>query len=142
MDTHKLTGDVSAFVLGGNATITLQSSVTRKRYTYNIKRHKENESLYFIHLLRGPDNTDDYSYIGCYYSDNGVFVPCRTWKFEPTEEWPASLKAISYLLKNIYNVPSKLHVYHEGKCARCGRKLTTPESIITGFGPECRRLTN
>ena len=28
-------------------------------------------------------------------------------------------------------------IWHEGKCGRCGRKLTVPESIACGFGPEC-----
>jgi hypothetical protein len=28
-------------------------------------------------------------------------------------------------------------VYHEGRCGRCNRKLTVPESIETGLGPEC-----
>ena len=26
---------------------------------------------------------------------------------------------------------------HEGRCGRCGRALTVPESIDTGFGPHC-----
>lgn len=29
--------------------------------------------------------------------------------------------------------------WHEGVCGRCGRRLTVPESIETGFGPECRK---
>jgi hypothetical protein len=31
-------------------------------------------------------------------------------------------------------------VWHEGSCARCGKKLTVPESIESGFGPECVKL--
>ena len=31
-------------------------------------------------------------------------------------------------------------VHHEGKCGRCGRKLTTPESCLRGIGPECWAL--
>jgi hypothetical protein len=27
--------------------------------------------------------------------------------------------------------------WHEGKCCRCGRKLTVPASIASGIGPEC-----
>lgn len=32
---------------------------------------------------------------------------------------------------------SKCDIRHEGKCGRCGRALTRPESIDTGLGPEC-----
>jgi hypothetical protein len=28
----------------------------------------------------------------------------------------------------------QIKIYHEGKCARCGRPLTVPESIESGFG--------
>jgi Family of unknown function (DUF6011) len=34
-------------------------------------------------------------------------------------------------------MPANLEVWHEGRCGRCGRKLTVPESIARGIGPEC-----
>ena len=34
-------------------------------------------------------------------------------------------------------VPEQLEVWHEGRCGRCGRALTVPESIERGIGPEC-----
>jgi hypothetical protein len=30
-----------------------------------------------------------------------------------------------------------LEVWHEGRCGACGRRLTVPESIERGLGPEC-----
>ena len=35
-----------------------------------------------------------------------------------------------------------LIVYHVGKCGRCGKKLTDPESILTGLGPSCSKYMN
>jgi hypothetical protein len=32
-----------------------------------------------------------------------------------------------------------LEVWHEGRCAKCGLKLTVPQSIMTGFGPTCAK---
>ncbi len=139
-EMQRLRGDVSEYLLAGNATVTVRSSVTGKRYTYKLKQSKDNEMLYFIHLLRGQNNEEDYRYIGCYYKDTCVFHPCKTWRYAQYADWPSSLKAIEYTLKNMHKIPDKLLVYHEGKCCRCGRKLTTPESIMTGIGPECRRL--
>lgn len=40
-------------------------------------------------------------------------------------------------LKEIVASLSRLQVWHEGRCGRCGRKLTVPSSIETGLGPEC-----
>jgi hypothetical protein len=33
-----------------------------------------------------------------------------------------------------------LEVWHEGRCGRCGRALTVPESVERGIGPECWEL--
>ena len=31
-------------------------------------------------------------------------------------------------------------VFHSGKCGKCGKKLTTPESIKSGLGPYCSKV--
>jgi hypothetical protein len=128
---------VPAYALAGNATITLLSGNTDRHFTYKIKKSKDNENLYFINLLSGPDNDNDYQYIGCYYSDTEYFHPAKPWKDRVTMAWPPSLRAIRFFLSKLYNIPDNLHVFHEGRCGRCGRKLTTPESIERGLGPEC-----
>jgi hypothetical protein len=49
-------------------------------------------------------------------------------------------KAFSWtwdLINKGIEFPPSFHFYHEGKCAKCGRQLTTPESIDRGFGPIC-----
>jgi hypothetical protein len=43
--------------------------------------------------------------------------------------------ALGMLTAN-HDLPEQTKVYHEAKCARCGR-LTVPESIESGFGPHC-----
>ena len=50
-----------------------------------------------------------------------------------------SSKAFSWAWGYIKNdvLPVKLEIWHEGRCARCNRKLTVPSSIESGFGPEC-----
>lgn len=140
MSTSLAKEDVKKFALAGNATITLQSGKSSAYYTYKIVKHKED--LYFIRLLHGPDNEEDYQYIGCYYSDTEYFNPCKTWKERPTFSWPASIRAIKYFFEHINDIPDNLFVYHEGKCGKCGRKLTTPDSIKRGLGPECYKELN
>ena len=136
----ELKENVKEFVYGGHAIITLESENTGNHFTYKIKRSKDKEDLYFIHLLRGQDNENDYTYIGCVYSDSNYFHPSNKYKEIPDDFWPPSIRAIRYFFRKIDNLPAKLHVYHEGRCARCGRTLTTPESIKRGLGPECCKL--
>ena len=35
-----------------------------------------------------------------------------------------------------------IELWHEGRCGKCGRVLTVPTSISTGFGPDCLRRLN
>lgn len=130
---------VKDFVLGGDAIFTLQSGVTGTYITYKMTRSKKLEDLYFIKTLYGPDNESDYKYIGCYYADTKKFNPQETWKNAPEYTRPKSLRAISYFLAHIEDIPPTLFVYHEGRCGCCGRRLTTPDSIERGIGPECYR---
>lgn len=133
LDKHR----IKDYVLAGNATITLESGITGKHFTYKITRSKNDNNLYFIKSLRGSDNNNDYAYIGCYYADNKYFFPDRKYKGIKTYGWPKSLQAINFLFKTLDSVPDNLIVYHQGRCCVCGRKLTTPESIKAGIGPEC-----
>ena len=137
MKNQLLNEDIRNFALAGKAIITLQSGNTNKYFTYKIDKAKETADLFYIRLLHGPDNEQDYQYVGCYYSNTQYFLPCKTWKDKYFATWPTSLRAIKFLLEHIDNIPNNLYVYHEGKCGRCGRKLTTPDSIKRGLGPEC-----
>lgn len=33
--------------------------------------------------------------------------------------------------------PDTFEFWHEGRCAACARRLTVPQSIATGYGPDC-----
>lgn len=132
--------DVKRYVLGGNATVTVQSGKTGRHFTYKIARHSDDKDLYFIRLLVDSDNTKDYRYVACYYADRKILHLAKTWKDMPIESCPPSIRAVKFLFSKLDDIPEQLIVYHEGRCGRCGRILTTPESIERGFGPECYKL--
>lgn len=128
---------IKPFVLGGNAIVTIESGKTGQHFTYKIIRSKNDDNLYFIKLLRGPDNLNDYTYVGCYFADTKAFVVEKKYRNVDVNAWPKSIRAIRYVFLNLDDVPYLIRVYHEGRCCRCGRVLTTPESIRKGIGPEC-----
>lgn len=130
------------FMFAGNASITLVSKRTGKRYTYRIqtpKNKKEGDKpIWFVSLLTGADNESSYSYFGNIVSSHQYFFG-RKAKVQQSNE---SVQAWEWF----YNLFEKGHmptilegceVWHEGRCGRCNRKLTVPESIQSGFGPEC-----
>lgn len=122
------------FALAGNATLTIRSKKTGMRFTYKI-RASEDGNVHFVSLLRGSDNESDFTYFG--YIKKAVFFPGGR-KARVCSDAPA-VQAFEWVWHKLVNgkIPDQLEVWHEGRCGRCGRKLTVPSSIASGFGPEC-----
>ena len=128
--------DRSRFIFGGKAVFTVVSTGTGKRYTFKVTRKPgvladDFGGVYFAKVLKGSDNWSNYEYTGVVFgADLDKLVAGRNGK--PGEP---SHKALAWLLRNLDS--DQVEVWHEGKCGKCGRKLTVPESIETGFGPHC-----
>lgn len=149
-----------SFVLAGEATFTVSNSAG-KHYTYHVYRTEPTDQWpnrsWFIKLLTGPNNETDYQYMGRLrvkvYTRTPVIELTSKSRFIGSSAWLASTKGIEasqavkvaqWALKAIwhaehhgYIVPAHMSIKHEGKCGRCGAKLTTPASIDTGMGEKC-----
>lgn len=135
------------FVLAGKAVFTLKCPAGfgegKPHYTYRVK-HKEADGTFpeawFVSLLTGPDNTRDYTYIGMLLPHSGQVQPTKKSKYT-LESMP--VKLINRVLYRVWAdqqqaiLDAGFDLHHEGRCACCGRALTTPESILTGIGPVC-----
>lgn len=130
--------DAKRFVTAGNAVFTLSSKRTGARYTYNVQAPKDDDmtATWFVKLLTGPDNMSDFAYLGMIAADGTFWL---TAKSKLTLE-AASVRAVKYFCDIVLvggKIPDALEVRHEGRCGRCNRRLTVPESIDRGIGPEC-----
>jgi len=129
---------IERFIYAGNATFTIVSNKTSKRFTYRVtKMHNMNDtsSVRFVKMLTGPDNETNYTYLGYLLTDHkGMMYAGK--KGSPNL---VGFKAIDWLVGNIHlgRNPEQLEFYHANKCGACGRLLTAPESIETGLGPIC-----
>jgi len=126
------------FALAGNATFTIQNPITGNRFTYRIRQCVNEDGKmtpHFVSVLTGNNNNRDYRYIG--FIRSGHFIWGRA-KARVAVDAP-SVKAFIWFWKHVGN-PSPAEVLHEGRCGRCGRTLTVPESIERGIGPECAKL--
>lgn len=134
--------DVRQYVLAGNATFTIKSEMTGTHYTFRVRQAEDDKgkptALWFVQMLTGPDNESDYHYMGIFAGKDEDFR--LTQKSRYTEE-SVPVKAMRYFWRHIQkgHLPPHCTVRHEGACGRCGRKLTVPESIDSGLGPDCRR---
>lgn len=125
-------GRRAGYILAGHATFTIRNPQTGTRFTYTVKK-PDVRPFYFVGLLSGPDNTADYEYLGVV--DHGVFR--LTAKSHVSATAP-SAQAFEWLSRHWED--DRVEVWHEGRCGRCGRRLTVPESIESGIGPVCERL--
>jgi hypothetical protein len=128
--------DIERFVNAGNATFTLSSIKTGAHYTYRARLKKKTGQI-FVEVLYGRDNTSDYIYIG--ELKDSEFRLTRGSKLLSNSK---PILALNFMCEKVLTQKKKpetvhLEVRHEGKCGKCGRLLTVPESIDRGIGPEC-----
>jgi len=130
---------ISTFVLGGNATFTIVSVATGKRFTYKVTASKkDNDDRLFVKLMQGPCNETNYGYLGTIFQGSQRPYYRHGSKSRIGSD-AASAQAFSWLFPRLMHkhMPTNVEFWHEGRCCRCGRKLTVPESIESGIGPIC-----
>jgi hypothetical protein len=125
MSGHRFTtaAEALAFLLAGNATLTLVSG----------KTGREGGASHFVSLLTGSDNEADYTSIGMLREGRRYVHGTKVSRDAPGAV--AWAWAWGHLVRG--ELPASLEVWHEGRCGRCGRLLTVPASIASGLGPEC-----
>ncbi len=144
---------IRQFIEAGRAVITIVSKASGNRYTFRFSRPDEADTQLhnqafgtrpiWVSLLSGQDNEADYSFMGT------IFPARSTTELRPSSRSKVGTTAPSWIammwfLDCLYGdevdqerLLRQAEVWHEGRCGRCGRKLTVPESIAIGFGPDC-----
>lgn len=150
------TEKVRAFALAGSSHFTIRSTQTGVRFTYRVRaphphyntewerRAWEKRPIWFVAVLTGPDNCHHYEYIGQIRSslDGVAFDYGSKSRIGPQA---LSVSAFRWFWNAVVLPKNEVlfrhvEVWHEGRCGRCGRMLTVPESIESGFGPDCAAL--
>jgi hypothetical protein len=119
---------IRQFVFAGRAVFTLRGQ--QSRYTYQVNAAEDAPGLFFVRVLTGPDI---WTYAGVIR--NGIFN--TTAKSGLSLDAP-SIRALRWFLNRLpMGTFPGMEFWHEGKCCRCARPLTDPESIAKGIGPVC-----
>lgn len=127
------------FLLGGKCECIIRNTDTKNSFRFFIGVNSESKSrdMFFIHTYR--DNKKVYAGFIRYSKDGITYGQGNKGLLSEND---IEIKALTYVLKNALRLPNCVEVMHVGKCSRCGRKLTNPESISIGLGPECMKKTN
>lgn len=137
MRSHKLTQEKAIqFIFGGNSTFTCKNTESGNRFTFRVKKHKTDD-IYFVSVLTNPDT---YTFVGSIKKTTQYKHSIKS-KIGVQSQ---SVQVFDYIIKalRLNKLSEKVEIWHEGKCGMCGRTLTVPESIETGFGPFCQSKLN
>lgn len=133
------------FITAGRAVFTA-SNPQGDRFTFRVRRYiwKKRSLADFLlgEVLTGSDN--ESSYTPMLAIDVGLLIPIVAPNAPLWIGGTKPEKILSWILKLIRNgeqPPTGYEIRHAGRCGRCGRLLTVPESIETGLGPECSKVT-
>ena len=146
------------YIKGGHGKLTVKSLSTDQRFVYRFSRLKEDQDRrgkellnrpIFVCLVTGRD-FDKWPFIGTDWLKNWPFIgtcwlkPDQRIQFNTSRKNtadipPRALVAFEFLVSLVtrQKLPSKIEIWHEGKCCICGRELTDPTSIAQGYGPVC-----
>jgi len=120
-----------------NGTYTVLSKATGEHRTFRIRTQRENAEFAagerIVALLVGSDNEHDYQSFGFVKDDGRIVV----WKRHRGGMFDKLARMLEHLGE--HEQAGRVEVYLEGRCRRCNRRLTHPESIRSGIGPECGR---
>jgi hypothetical protein len=137
------------FITAGRSTFTVEiphDFASRNdlphHYTFQVRKPPadQNFSMFLVFFLTGPDNQHDYNYMGCLKQNGELRITQKSCM--KTDSWP--FKILSRVLARIWEGNTGAiefagwNVHHEGRCGKCGRMLTDPDSIRIGIGPHCR----
>lgn len=137
-------GDRLRFILSGDAFVTL---VGRKaRYTFHVKKNNkpDAEATHWVSVLRGQNNEADYEFVGGISTrerNTDTGLGRKDFYVSPKSRLSNTTPCV-VAFRWFWHHPEddRLTVLHAGRCGRCGRLLTTPQSIHAGFGPECVKM--
>jgi hypothetical protein len=140
---RKIQSEHLKWITAGHAIFTVRNTKTGNRFTYSVIRPRtparSGEDILWVAVLRGPDNTGNYTSLGrIVLNPNGTMEYKRNMRSPISENAPSAI-AFAWLFKVLIagSLPECVEIWHAGRCCRCGRLLTVPESVEAGIGPEC-----
>jgi len=136
--TIKSIDNIWNYIKGGHGRFTIKSEVSGVHHTYKVTMPKEPDTTkpipLWISVLTGPDQ---FVFLGTIWEHTMSFSRSLKTNVPETSEL---IKAIHWIMRRVAKheeFPDTMSFWHEGYCGRCGRVMTNPESIETGFGPTC-----
>lgn len=118
---------------------TIESTESGEHRTFQIRTQPSNAEFVpgkrILSILSGPENTGDYTGFA-FVDESGIHV----WRSKLGGQYELYAEQLwSLALDGAFSpwAQEGYRILMEGRCCRCGRPLTTPQSIRDGIGPVC-----
>lgn len=113
-------------------------------YTDDQVLAKVRHPFWFVGLQKGSIGDSKARYLGVIDSKVGFRAFRTTHATKKNKHATAdNINLFGDVLKSLetetFAFALKVRVWHMGRCAKCGKALSVPESIATGFGPICAK---
>lgn len=132
------------FFFAGNAVLTFRNNATGNHMTVKVKQARDKKDrkvrlpIFFVFVSLLGDANTGYRFGGTIFQENmGVKLGRDV---QPGSQLYQVMGFLLKALKNPQIMKDKVSLLHEGRCFRCCLPLTHPESITTGFGPDCLEI--
>lgn len=129
------------FFFAGRSVLTFRNNETGSHMTIKVKQATDKKDrkiklpIFFVYARLLDDKAAGYNYIGTIFQET-MGVKLAQGVVTGTQ----SYDVMAFLIKSLKDPASlkpRVSLLHEGRCFRCSLPLTHPESINTGFGPDC-----
>jgi hypothetical protein len=143
-ESNLLTSEtLKSFIFAGTAIFTTVNEKTGNRFTFRVRKagwgtSNVRSDIFYVSVLTGSDNQSCYTFLGTFFGGSN-----QLYRHSPKSRISSSAisnRVIEWFFQHYIKNPSiytTVKNYHSGKCGKCGRKLTTPDSIKSGLGPQC-----
>lgn len=126
----ELTNNIRKFIMAGNSTFTVKNDDTGNHVTFRVRKLDDKKKpIHFVSVKFGSSML----YIGTVFN----YAKFVFSKKSALNNDSILVKGFEWVFNRANNLPKNVHIYHEGSCGRCGKQLTNPKSIESGYGPEC-----
>lgn len=126
----------------GRAKLTFRNTEKESHMTIQVKQARDKNDrkkklpIFFLSVSLLGDRQTGYIHAATIFQDtNNIKLSSAAQNNEQL------FKVVQFIWNALANPQilkdKKVALLHEGRCCRCSMPLTHPESINTGFGPDC-----
>lgn len=118
-----------------NGTVTVYNPATQGHRTFRVKSQPDDAAFApgerVLGLLTGSDNERDYTQFA-FVKEDGRVIVWKKFRGGVYDRFADMLRR-----PEAYESRGVEYTWDQVRCRKCNRKLTTPESLADGIGPDC-----